>query len=182
MIKKIIGIFLLVFAFSFGEVNDSGNYLTADEKKEVEAKILKIEKNSDIVYYINLGRKMDEKDIVEKAIILDMIPDGKDELNVQLKFTQDLDTTNYEEEINGLLAGSKNSITKKEYKTLILNILDVSEKIVAGLEKEKVEVEKKEVKKSIVDNKFAGLIVLLLIAMAIFVTLRFVKLKGIKRR
>ena len=182
MIKKILFLILVVFTFSFGEVNDSGNYLKADEKQEIEAKILEIEKNSDIVYHVNLGRKMNEKDIVEKTVILDIIPDGKSEVNVQLKFTQDIDTSSQADEIDNLLAESEEAVTKKEYKTLILNVLDLSDKIVQEIKKEKVEVEKQEVKKSIIENKFAGLVILILIAIAIFTTLKFVKMKGIKRK
>ena len=182
MIKKIVFLILVVFTVSFGEVNDSGNYLTTDEKQKIEKKLSEIEKNGDIVYYVNLGRKMDDQDIVEKAIILDIIPDGKNDVNVRLKFTQDIDTSAYEEEIDNLLVEGEDAIVKKEYKKFIFSVLDVSEKIVDDIEIDKKEVQKQEVKKAFIENKFAGLLVLIFIAIAIFVTLRFIKMGGIKKR
>ena len=182
MIKRIVFLILVVFTFSFGQVNDSGNYLTAEEKQEVEKKLSEIEKNGDIVYHINLGRKMDDKDIVEKAIILDIIPDGKNDVNVKLKFTQDIDTSAYEEEIDNLLVEGEGAIVKKEYKKFILSVLDVSEKIVDDIEVDKQEIQKQEVKKTFIENKFAGLLILIFMAIAIFVTLRFIKMGGIKKR
>ncbi|MEI6856780.1 hypothetical protein [Psychrilyobacter sp.] len=182
MIKRIVFLSLVVFAFSFGQVNDSGNYLTAEEKQEVEKKLSEIEKNGDIVYHINLGRKMDEKNIVEKAIILDIIPDGKNDVNVKLKFTQDIDTSTYEEEIDNLLIEGEDAIVKKEYKKFILSVLDMSGKVVDDIEVDKKEIKKQEVKKTFIENKFAGLLILILIAIAIFVTLRFIKMGGIRKR
>ena len=182
MIKRIVFLIFVVFTFSFGQVNDSGNYLTTEEKQEIEKKLSEIEKNGDIVYHINLGRKMDEKDIVEKAIILDIIPDGENDINVKLKFTQDIDTSAYEEEIDNLLIEGEEAIVKKEYKKFILSVFNVSEKIVDDIEVDKQEIQKKEVKKTFIENKFAGLIILILIAIVIFVTLKFIKMGGIRNR
>ncbi|MCS5420361.1 MULTISPECIES: hypothetical protein [Psychrilyobacter] len=181
MIKRMVFLILVVFTFSFGQVTDSGNYLTAEEKQEIEKKLSEIEKNGDIVYHINLGRKMDEKNIVEKAIILDIIPDGKNDINVQLKFTQDIDTSDYEEEIDNLLVEGEDAVVKKEYKKFILSVLDVSEKIVDDIEVDKKEIQKQEVKKTFIENKFAGLLILIFMAIAIFVTLRFIKMGGIRK-
>ena len=182
MIKKIIFLIFVVFTVSFGQINDSGKYLSIDEKQEIEKKLSEIEKNGDIVYHINLGRKMNDKDIVEKAIILDIIPDGKNDVNVMLKFTQDIDTSAYEEEIDNLLIEGEDAIVKKEYKKFIFSVLDVSEKIVNDIEIDKKEVQKQEVKKTFIENKFAGLLVLIFIAIAIFVALKFIKMGGIRKR
>jgi len=181
MIKRIMFLILIIFTFSFGQVNDSGNYLTIEEKQEIEEKLSEIEKNGDIVYHINLGRKMDEKGIVEKAIILDIIPDGENDINVKLKFTQDIDTSAYEEEIDNLLIEGEEAIVKKEYKKFILSVFSVSEKIVEKIEVDKQEIQKKEVKKAFIENKYAGLLILIFIALAIFITLRFIKIAGIKK-
>ncbi|HAS80003.1 MAG TPA: hypothetical protein DCR90_03735 [Fusobacteriaceae bacterium] len=181
MIKRIIFLLLIIFTFSFGQVNDSGNYLTIEEKQEIEKKLSEIEKNGDIVYHVNLGRKMDEKGIVEKTIILDIIPDGKNDINVKLKFTQDIDTSAYEEEIDNLLIEGEEAIVKKEYKSFILSVFNVSEKIVENIEVDKQEIQKKEVKKAFIDNKYAGLLILIFMAIAIFITLKFIKIGGIKK-
>jgi hypothetical protein len=181
MIKKIIFMLFVIFTISFGQINDSGNYLTKDDKEKIEKKISEIEKNGDIVYYVNIGRKIDDKDIIKKTIILNIIPDGKDDVNVQLKFTQDIDVSSYEGMIDNLLVESEDLISKKEYKTFIFNTLDLSEKIVNDIAAEKRKVEEKEAKKVIIENKFAGIIVLLLIAISIFVTLKFVKMRGIRK-
>lgn len=182
MVKRIMFLILIVFTCSFGQVNDSGNYLTTEEKQEVEKKLSEIEKNGDIVYHINLGRKMDEKDIVEKAIILDIIPDGKNDINVKLKFTQDIDTSAYEEEIDNLLIEGEEAIVKKEYEKFILSVLDVSEKIVDDIEVDKQKIQKQEVKKTFIENKFVGLLILIFMAITIFITLKFIKTGRIRKK
>lgn len=172
----------VVFTISFGQINDSGNYLTKEDKAKIEEKISEIEKSGDIVYYVNIGRKMDDKDIIDKTIILNIIPDGKDDVNVQLKFTQDIDVSSYEGLIDNLLVEGEDAISKKDYTTFIFNALDLSAKIVENIKVEKEEVEKQEAKKAFVENKSAGIIILIFIAIAIFTTLKFIKLKGIKRK
>ena len=182
MIKRIVFLIFVVFTFSFGQINDSGNYLTSDDKQEIEEKLSEIEKNGDIVYYVNLGRKMDEKNIIEKSIILDIIPDGKNDINVKLKFTQDIDVSAYDEEIDNLLVEGETAIVKKEYKKFILSVLDVSKKIVDDIKVDEKKIQKKEVKKTFIENKFAGLLILIFVAIAIFATLRFVKMGGIRKK
>ena len=182
MIKKMIFMLFVIFTISFGQINDSGNYLTKEDKEKIEKKISEIEKNGDIVYYVNIGRKIDDKDIIKKTIILNIIPDGKDDVNVQLKFTQDMDVSSYDGMIDNLLVESEEAISKKEYKTFIFNTLDLTAKIVDDIVVEKRKVEKQEAKKALIENKFAGLVILILIAIAIFTTLKFIKMRGIRKR
>lgn len=175
MVKKILLLLFIVFTVSFGEVNDSRSYLKESDKQEIESKILEMEKNDGINYYVNIGNKMDDSEKIEKTIILDIIPDGKNDVNVQLKFTQDIDTTLHEEEIDNVLVQGEELLIKKQYKEFILKALEVSEKVVEDIKKEKIEVEKKEIEGTVTQNKFAIFVILLLIGLSIFVTLKFIR-------
>jgi len=181
MIKRILFLIFVVFSFSFGQINDTMNALTTDDKQEIEKKISEIEENKGVKCFINLGKKMDDEKIIEKTVILDIIPDGKENVNVQLKFTQDIDTSSYGEKIENLLTLNQDTILKKDYKQFILSVLNLSDEIISNIEIEKEEVQKQEVKKSILENKFAPIGILILILIAIFSTLKFMKLKGIKK-
>jgi len=184
MVKKILFLLFIVFSITFGQVNDSRNYLKENDKQEIEKKISDIESKNDITYYVNLGKKIDDTEIMEKTIILNLIPDGKNVVNAELKFTQDIDTSPYEEKIENVLVEGEVLVTKKQYKEFILSVLDTSEEIMADIKTEKIEVEKKEVKGTLAMNKFAVIIILLLVGLAIFVTLKFINAgkRGRKRR
>ncbi len=182
MIKKILFVMFTIFTISFGEINDSNNYLKESEREKIEARIKEIEKKHNIVYYINLGRSINEEDIVEKTIILDIIPDGKSGINVKLKITQDIDTSDFEEEMENLLIQGEEAILGKKYDLFINEVLEVSDKVLEELEVEKKEMIDGEREKSIFSSKLVVITVLLLIFIAIFTIFKLMKLGGARKR
>jgi hypothetical protein len=169
MMKRIIFFFMLVISsISFSTLNDHSQLLNDGDKKVIEEKIQDIEKESNISLYVNLGRKMDEKNIVNKTIILDIIPDGKDDVNVKLKFTPDFDTSKYEAEIESTLDQGEALIKEKKYKDFIISVLDVSSNVMDEIKEDNQNLSKQEVKKSFIENKFSGILILVFIFIGSF--------------
>lgn len=180
--KRILFFLFIISTISFSQINDFSNYLTKDEEAKIGKKISEIEKKHDIIIYINIGKGIDEDQFKEKTILYNLVSDGKNGLNLELKITQDMDLSDYNDAIDKILTQAGEHLIEKKYEAFLLNLLNDTDKLLTQVKIEEREEKVDEIEGTIFSSFLGWLMVLVIIIISIIVTLKVYRSKVRKRR
>lgn len=132
MRKKILGLFILILSvFSFSQIKDNLGSFSSEETKRIEKRMEEISKKSKLDLYINTYKdgKNTQLKVLEKSVIIDMVKVDNEHLNVKLSFSQDIDISSYQEELENVLGNLENLITEGENEQYTMELLTSLEDI-----------------------------------------------------
>ncbi|WP_320045786.1 hypothetical protein [uncultured Ilyobacter sp.] len=151
MRKKILVLFILILSvLSFSQIKDNLGSFSDEEVKKIEERMEEISKNSELDLYINTyksGGNNTQLKVLEKSVIIDMVKVDNEHLNVKLSFSQDIDISPYQEELENVLGNLGNLITEGENEKYTLELLSSLEDIFKRMGEDK-EIQKEKFSKS----------------------------------
>jgi len=150
MRKKILVLFILILSVvSFSQITDNLGSFSDEETKRIETKMEEISKNSELDLYINTYKAGENTQlkVLEKSVIIDMVKVDNEHLNVKLSFSQDIDISSYQEELENVLGNLGNLITEGENEKYTLELLNSLEDIFKRMGEDK-EIQKEKFSKS----------------------------------
>ncbi|WP_372714641.1 hypothetical protein [Ilyobacter sp.] len=132
MRKKILILFVLILSvLSFSQIKDNLGSFSDEEVKRIEERMEEISKNSELDLYINTYKPGENTQlkVLEKSVIIDMVKVDSEHLNVKVSFSQDIDISPYQEEIENVLGNLGNLITEGENEKYTMELLTSLEDI-----------------------------------------------------
>ncbi|WP_319369898.1 hypothetical protein [uncultured Ilyobacter sp.] len=150
MRKKILVLFVLVLSvLSFSQIKDNLGSFSEEETKRIEKRMEEISKNSDFDLYINTYKPGENTQlkVLEKSVIIDMVKVDDEHLNVKLSFSQDIDISLYQEELENVLGNLGNLITEGENEKYTMELLTSLEDVFNRMGEDK-EIQKEKFSKS----------------------------------
>ncbi|WP_319204164.1 hypothetical protein [uncultured Ilyobacter sp.] len=169
MRKKILVLFILILSvLSFSQIKDNLGSFSDEEVKRIEERMEEISKNSELDLYINTYKTGENTQlkVLEKSVIIDMVKVDDEHLNVKLSFSQDIDISPYQEELENVLGNLGNLITEGENEKYTLELLNSLEDIFKRMGEDK-EIQKEKFSKS--GNLNGVLLFLVFLGIGIFV-------------
>lgn len=147
--KKILLIILsfVIFSNVFAGVKDETNTLDFKAIRRLERVVERIENSKNVKIYINIfdGEESFQPADPQKSVIFNIQKINKEEIGVELKFSEDLDMESKSVELGVVMDHCKKNLYEEKYEEYINCVLESIDKIIASDEKE-MEEEKKEIK------------------------------------
>lgn len=133
MLKKILVGMVILGNILFAQVNDNLNLFKEQDKTLINEKIEKFQDATGIKVYVNtlIPDEGFEIENPEKAIILNFRQKENNIINVEVKFTQDLNMEEKDEEMNVLLNNLEEFINKKDYGDYTVEFLDGTQELLS---------------------------------------------------
>ncbi len=147
--KLLIVLVLLISVLSFSQIKDDLGAFSEEEINRIEKRMEEISEKSELDIYINTyktGKNIQLK-VLEKSVIIDMVKEDSNHLNVKLNFTQDIDVSSYQEELENILGNLGNLISEGENEKYTLELLTNLEDVFNRMAEDK-EVQKDKFSKS----------------------------------
>jgi hypothetical protein len=161
---------------SFSKLNDDLGVFSKEEIERIEQRVDEISKESELDIYINTYKvgKNTQLKVLEKSVIIDMIKVDNNNLTVKLNFTQDVDISPYQEEIENILGNLGDLILEGENEKYTIDLLGSLEDVFKRMAEDQ-EVQKDKFSGGKKPNKF------LIFLISFVITLSVIKRKEIKR-
>ncbi|WP_300328023.1 hypothetical protein [Fusobacterium sp.] len=146
--KKIIMIILsfIIMNEIFAGIKDETNTFDFKAIRRIDRSIEKIESSKKIKIYINIfdGEESFHPEDPQRTVIFDIQKINKDEISVELKFSEDLNLENKSVELSAILDNYKKELYEGKYEEYIVGVLDSIDKVLASEEAEEKEIEAEE--------------------------------------
>lgn len=146
--KKIIMIILsfIIMNEIFAGIKDETNTFDFKAIRRIDRSIEKIESSKKIKIYINIfdGEESFHPEDPQRTVIFDIQKINKDEISVELKFSEDLNLENKSVELSAILDNYKKELYEGKYEEYVVGVLDSIDKVLASEEAEEKEIEAEE--------------------------------------
>lgn len=146
--KKIIMIILsfIIMNEIFAGIKDKTNTFDFKAIRRIERVIGKVENSKKIKIYINIfdGEESFHPENPQRTVIFDVQKLNKEEISVELKFSEDLNLESKSVELSAILDNYKKELYEGKYEEYIVGVLDSIDKVLASEEAEEKEIEAEE--------------------------------------
>lgn len=146
--KKIITIILsfIIMTEIFAGIKDETNTFDFKAIRRIERVIEKVENSKKIKIYINIfdGEESFHPENPQRTVIFDVQKLNKEEISVELKFSEDLNLESKSVELSAILDNYKKELYEGKYEEYVVGILDSVDKVLASEEAEEKEIEVEE--------------------------------------
>lgn len=146
--KKIFMIILNIIILTkvFAGVKDETNTFDFKAIRRIERVVEKVENSRKVKIYINIfdGEESFHPEDPQKTIIFDIQKLNKDEVSVELKFSEDLNMENKSVELSAILDNYKKDLYEGKYEEYVIGLLDCIDQVLASEKEEEKEIKSEE--------------------------------------
>lgn len=183
MFRKFFLLFILLSSATFSIVRDEIAFFSEQEEKKINTRVELLEKQFDIKFQINLlSEELENENLnnLQKTVIINLLKTEDRLLKLNLKFSNDLEVSEYRDDINELLNNLDLLMINGEYQDFIYELTANISDII-----NLVTIEDKKMKSRLQAIKFlkvSAVFILTLLGIAILIVIVRIQLKNAKRK